>query len=408
MSVKRIIEDQCPQCGAPATLMETERILTCGFCQVRSCLLPGDYFRYVLPMRLSEVKDPIYVPYWSINGMQFSCNHRRIRQHTVNFSFQAIESKYFPASLKFRDQVFRMQFTSPEHEGIFLDPQISVQDVTKNLLERLEFRISKPVYHCANITNEFSLVYAPYFYVENELFDGILNESATKGSVELDVDLSQGSSSMWRPKFLPAICPNCSWDLEGDGDALVMVCRNCNSVWQIGQDQLKQLKFGFKHSEINAKNIIYVPFWRISAQVTGMDLDSYSDLVKITDLSGSIHNAGDERLFYFWGLGFKMRHNLIRQATDITVHQPNQPLVDKIPENGELYPVTLPFEESIESLKISLAIIIRKQSTLYPRLQDITITPQKYLLVYLPFEKMGPQIVLPNFNISFFKTQLYR
>jgi hypothetical protein len=43
-----LIEYQCPQCGAPAILTETDRLFTCQFCRVKSYLLPGDYFRYVL------------------------------------------------------------------------------------------------------------------------------------------------------------------------------------------------------------------------------------------------------------------------------------------------------------------------------------------------------------------------
>ena len=44
-------QNQCPQCGAPADLEETDRLFACPFCRVTSLLLTRDYFRYVLPAR---------------------------------------------------------------------------------------------------------------------------------------------------------------------------------------------------------------------------------------------------------------------------------------------------------------------------------------------------------------------
>ncbi len=43
------IDYQCPQCGAPAELAETDRLFTCVFCRVKSYLLESGYFRYRLP-----------------------------------------------------------------------------------------------------------------------------------------------------------------------------------------------------------------------------------------------------------------------------------------------------------------------------------------------------------------------
>ena len=109
-----LIEYQCPQCGAPAILTETDRLFTCEFCRVRSYLLPGDYFRYTLPTKVPAGKDIIYFPHWRFKGLLFSCVRRGVQEKLMNITYQAIESQCFPLSLGFRDQVLKMQFASPK------------------------------------------------------------------------------------------------------------------------------------------------------------------------------------------------------------------------------------------------------------------------------------------------------
>ncbi|MCK7515939.1 MAG: hypothetical protein MZV70_76205 [Desulfobacterales bacterium] len=62
------IEHQCPQCGAPANLEETDRLFACPFCRVKSFLLTRDYFRYVLPAKNPAGKELVYFPYWRFKG----------------------------------------------------------------------------------------------------------------------------------------------------------------------------------------------------------------------------------------------------------------------------------------------------------------------------------------------------
>src|SRR3989339_2060059 len=34
-----------------------------------------------------------------------------------------------------------------------------------------------------------------------------------------------------RFRFVPTLCPHCGWDMEGQKDSLVLICRNCDSAW---------------------------------------------------------------------------------------------------------------------------------------------------------------------------------
>ena len=400
-----MIEYQCPQCGAPAILTETDRLFICEFCRVRSYLLPGDYFRYTLPMQVPEGKDIIYFPHWRFKGLLFSCVRRGVQEKLMNITYQAIQSQYFPLSLGFRDQVLKMQFASPKNEGTFLKPKNSLKAEKKKIKKRFAMQASRPIYYQANTTDAFSLIYSPY-YMKDQLYDAVLNEPAKVQPDELDVDLAESGPSRWRLKFLPTLCPNCSWDLEGDRDAFVLICRNCNSAWQPDQEQFTQVDFGIIPPEENQKNVIYLPFWRIRARITGIDLDTYGDLVKISKLPYAIENKLHEMPFHFWGLGFKIQLKMLPRASQMTVCQPHQQPMDEIPLKAELYPVTLPLAESFGTLKIVLANIIGRLSGSYRKLNEILIEPRRHLLVYVPFVKTNLELIHPSLNISFLKNQL--
>jgi hypothetical protein len=404
-SFKLLIEYQCPQCGAPATLTETDRLFTCEFCRVNSYLLPGDYFRYVLPMKVPEGKEIIYFPYWRYKGILYSCVRSGVEEKLMNINYQAIESPHFPLSLKFRDQVLKMQFVSPKNEGSFIDPKTTHRAASKKLKERLELQASHRLYHQTHTTEAFSLIYSPY-YMTDKLYDAVVNEPAEFQPDELDIDLSKAGSLQWRLKFLATLCPNCAWNLEGDRDACVLTCRNCNSAWQPEEDQFRRIESGFIPPEKKEKNIIYLPFWRIRAHVSGIDLDSYADLVKIAKLPIRIQNKWHEIPIHFWGLGFKIRSKLVPRASQMTVCQPQESVVDGIPESAELHPVTLPLGESVAVLKVMLAYIIGRRSASYRKLNEITIEPKNHLLVYVPFVKTNLELIHPTLNISFIKSQL--
>ena len=73
------VEQECPQCGAPVELDETDHLLRCPYCDVNSFLFADDYFRFVLPPKVRN-KDLIYMPYLRFKGSVFSCD-----SHAVSF-----------------------------------------------------------------------------------------------------------------------------------------------------------------------------------------------------------------------------------------------------------------------------------------------------------------------------------
>jgi hypothetical protein len=184
---------------------------------------------------------------------------------------------------------------------------------------------------------------------------------------------------------------------------MVLICRNCDSLWQPDEKGFKKLKFA--HIPEKEKDIIYLPFWRIRADVSEIDLKSYADLVKIANLPKFVKQNYDMK-FSFWSPAFKIRPQTFLPLTEkITLFQPREKLIYKLPDS-ELYPVTLPFSEAVETLKINLASFMKPQKTLLPKLSDIKIRPRSYLLVYVPFLIKHHELIGLSSNFAITKNQL--
>ena len=246
-----LIEHQCPQCGAPAVLEETDRLFTCEFCRVRSYLMAKNYFRYQLPSTAPPNKDLIYFPYWRFKGMLFSCTPADVKFQFLDISRQAIPSRLMPVNVGFRSQALKLKFVSPESAGQFLKPQLTFDEVIQHFEERFSKSLPKPILHQSRVGDTVSLLYAP-FYVEDRLFDAVLNKPITS-NVPDDLNPVEfpGEKPDWQLHFVATLCPNCGWDLSGERDALVLLCKNCNSAWYPVGKNLKKL-----NSDVSPKKSI--------------------------------------------------------------------------------------------------------------------------------------------------------
>jgi predicted RNA-binding Zn-ribbon protein involved in translation (DUF1610 family) len=399
-----LIQYQCPQCGAPAILKETDRLFTCEFCQVKSYLLQNKFFRYMLPNATPKNKNLVFFPYWRFKGMLFSCVESGIKHRFIDVSHQAVESGYFPISVGLRSQALKLNFVVPESRGYFLKPTRPFKHVMDIVKRRFNTFLPKPIYHQSHIGETLSLIYSP-FYAEDKLFDAILNQPVSPVLPDgFDATLLQGGRPDGRINFISTLCPACGWDLEGRRDALVLNCKNCNSVWRPDTRGFKKLKFGFMPAK--EENIMYLPFWRIKADVTGITLNSYADLIRIANIPKAVQKKWEDLEFRFWAMAFKVRPQVfLRLARNITLAQPQEQLVRELPDDP-LHPVTLPIEEAIESLTINLASFMKPQKDLFPILSDITIKPESYLLVYIPFVEQHQEFIQPELHLTINKNQL--
>ncbi|MBW1772773.1 MAG: hypothetical protein JRJ82_07770 [Deltaproteobacteria bacterium] len=398
-----LIEHQCPQCGAPATLEETDHLFTCGFCRVKSYLLSSVY-QYLLPHSAPEGKDLIYFPYWRFKGMLFSCTRNGIKHRIVDVSHQGIPSTYFPVSLGLRSQTQKLRFVSPETKGLFLKPSFPHKEVIEIIEERFSAKLPKPIYNQSFVGETLSILYSP-FYADAKVFDAVLNRPVSPELPEdFDITSMAGGSPEWQVQFIVAQCPDCGWDLEGEKDSLALNCKNCETVWQSGKGRFMKLTFG--HIPEEGGNLIYLPFWRIRGDISGIQLNSYADLVKVANLPKVVQEEWKEQGFRFWAPAFKIRpENFLTFSRNLTLSQPQEEVVKKLPE-APLYPVTLSITEAVESLRLTMASFVKPQRTMLPKIPNTVIKPKSFILVYIPFHEKGNELTQPAFRLRLNKNLL--
>jgi DNA-directed RNA polymerase subunit RPC12/RpoP len=396
-----LIDHQCPQCSAPATLEETERLFTCPFCRVKSYLVTRDYFRYMLPHGAPAGKSLLFLPYWRFKGSFFVSLPGGIKHRIVDVSQQAVSSPLFPVSLGLRSQTLKLRFVSPDQEGVFLKPKVSSKDLLRLAEETFTSSTQEPMFAKAFVGDTLSQIYSP-FYVTDKVFDAVLNRPVSSALPDgFDVSTMEGGKPDWRIEFIPSLCPNCGWDLEGEKNALALSCKNCNSVWVSKGKGFARLEFGVFPAE--TPDSVYFPFYRIRADVSGIALASYADLVKTANMAKVVQEGWEEKPFRFWTPAFKIRpQDFLFFSRNVTLSQPPKEYVAQLPQ-GEVLPVTMPFQDAVESLKINLASFVKPPKMLQV-LDTVEIKAKSLVLVYIPFQKSGNELFQPDFNLRTNKT----
>lgn len=409
-SINYQVEHQCPQCGAPITLGEADRFFECEFCRVRSFISQKGYFRYLFPpsTAVPPGKEILYIPYWRFKGALFSCSLEDGVDHRfIDVSHLALteHAAHFPPSLGLRAQALRLKLVSADSAGTFLRPG-GLRETMAVFHTRLNAqRANNPVIHQDYIGETASLIYSPFYLNGRQLVDAILNEDTGTALAE-NMDIA--SLPTCRPeretRFVPGLCPACGWDLTGDRQSLALVCRNCETLWHAGGDRLKRIRFGC--SVTGDEYALLMPFWQIAATVRGITLASYANLVQVANLPKVVQPDWHDQPFTFWAPAFKIRpKTFLRLNKKVTFAQPRDELTQGFGQRP-MHPVTLPATEAVETMKITLAAIMRPAKKMMPRLPDITITPTAITLVFLPFTQRHHDLFNPALNVSINKNTL--
>ena len=391
------IDHQCPQCGAPVTLAETDRLISCEFCRVRSYLVTPDVFRYVLPHKTNG-RDLFYFPYWRFKGTFFSCAAGGVTHRVVDTSAQGVGHPVFPASLGLRAQAMHLRFATPDTAGIFLQPEHAPAAATDAFVTRLGNGSAEHALHREFIGETLSLIYSP-FCVDQHLVDAVLDRVRVPDLPEDFVDnLPPREEPHWPIRFVPTLCPHCGRDLQGERDSLVLFCNNCHSAWGAGSQELTQLDFHNLFVDPDAS--IYLPFWRMTIDVSGLQLSSYADLARVMNLPAVPRADWEALALHFWTPAFKVRPGaFLRLARRVTVAQPEPSDSSEVPERS-IHPVTLPIREASECVRLVLSDLIDPESSVYQRIGEIGTRLSQVELVLIPFRQKGHELGQPALNLA--------
>jgi predicted RNA-binding Zn-ribbon protein involved in translation (DUF1610 family) len=398
------VEHPCPQCGAPVQLAETDRVLSCGFCRVRHLLMAPGFFQFCLLPRLPR-DDVFFVPYWHVRGMAFTCANHDVRFRVIDTSRCASDVDFAPPTLGLRPQAMKLRFASADGKAFFISRRREARDLLLNAdawqtIDSLSRR--EQVWMREFIGETGSTIYAPFYYKNKTYYDAVLDRPVHCLPADEKAPDLKGRREPGPPiAFAPAMCPQCGWDLEGEKESCVFICRNCESAWESGTGKLKPVSFSV--AKTSEKNLLYVPFWRMQARIEGIGLESFADLVRFANLPKALRPEFEQQRLSFWAPAFKIKPNLfLRMQQQLTVLQPDLTESTRL-KNLQLSPASLPESEAAESIKITLAGLAIRKHEFFPLLESISVRLTGSRLVFLPFRVSAHDFIQTHFGFSLSK-----
>lgn len=402
MTVLRI-DHQCPQCGAPAALEETDRLFACPFCRVRSVLTAQDYFRYVLPAKAPASRELVYAPYWRFRGFLLFSRAGGEDYKYIDVNQLGTDMGTLPPSLGLRAQAMKLKFAAPDMEGRFLTPSRSFTEAFAAFQQRFIRGMASGALASAHLGDAMGLLYSP-FYAASRLVDAVLDKPI--GAVPSGFETAAAAAG--RPDggvgFLPALCPDCGWDLEGERDERVLGCGNCGSSWAAAAGALARVDCDCLTGD--EQGLLYLPFWQTACDIAGIELTTYADLVQAANLPQVVQPGFESRSFRFWTPAFKIRAPVyLRLAKGLSLTQPQGLLSPGRPPRRH-YPATLPADDAAETLKVIFAGMIKPAQRLVEILPAVTIRPLSHRLAYLPFREDRHDFIQPHTRMAINKNLL--
>jgi len=398
------VEQECPQCGAPIELDETDHLILCPFCHVKNYLFAQDYFHFLLPHKAPD-QAIIYAPYMRFKGEVYLCKGATIGHSIVDITYLGAAYEQLPISLGLRPQAMKMRFVTPDVPGAFLQCTLSPSDVLSNVDKRTSVFSPGMFFHRAYIGETFSLIYLPLFVQDKRICDAVINRPIAQLPNGEDIfPPGKNANPRWQITFMATICPRCGWNLDGERDSVVLTCSNCDTAWEASEAHFTPVAFGVVPGK--GEDISYLPFWKITARDEGLGINSYADFIRTTKRPMVMQKAWDNQELSFWIPAFKIRPKVfLHLARQMTLLQQEWRADEHIPTKN-LYPVTLPRGEASQGLKVTLASAVMTKRKFFPLLPHVNFTVTKYHLIYLPFRAMGNEMIQEHLNISINKNTL--
>lgn len=402
-----IVEERCPQCGAPVSMHEADRILVCAYCKVRLYVLGSDPPRFCLPVKPAPVGKIVMVPYWRVRAHRYRLAPSGVNGVAADCTALACEAPRLASSLGVRTQAVRLRFASPADEGRFLPVTLPSTLVFERLarlsiVERAiaggtsggdaDATLARPFE--ATLARVTSVVYTPV-RVARSVFDAVLNRRIDGIDGDAWGQAVGGADDPPAPvRFLPTLCPECGWQLEGAADTLVMLCVNCGRGWRASGGRLAGVPFDTLPADGWTPDA-HLPFWRAEASSAA----TWADLVRLANLPRVVQPEWEREPLGFWFPAFDTNPEaFLRMAQVLTCvrpgTRPGAPIVSRARA------VTLPERALDEALVILLASLGRTRPGIHDLLRDIDPRVRASRLVYVPVRSTGREQVNPELGLT--------
>ncbi|THB74398.1 MAG: hypothetical protein D3926_22175 [Desulfobacteraceae bacterium] len=383
------IDLQCPQCGAPAELDETETIIQCGFCRTSNIIHTHPFPCFFITPKQEKLSHlpVVYIPYWRFKGLEFALGPKRPAFRAIDQSYIAVDRPGLPRSLGFRSQTQRLQFIQKGIKGGFLPPSLSRRDILNQIAGGNKGKV-----HIGEI---LSLIFMPFLHDDHRVYDGLTGKATGMNSADLGIEKKAPS---YRLSFTPSQCPSCGWDLAGETDSLVLHCKNCTSFWLIHEKKLNRVNTEF--FGLTPKTDIFMPFWRFDLEFDHLNLSTMADLIRVANIPRVVQEEHQTRKLYFYTPAFKLNPKLfLRIAKQITVAQIDAKEAPRLTD-ALFHPADLPIDEGFQAMLPVLMEICANKKEAWDMLNREKIRIRSFGLVYLGFYTQGSEYIQDELGFS--------
>ncbi|RMG67989.1 MAG: hypothetical protein D6710_10720, partial [Nitrospirae bacterium] len=127
---------QCPQCGGPVELAETDRLFGCPYCRSRLHITANGAFRYWIPPKNTVTEDLIFIPYWRFKGFSLTVKKGETSVRLIDTTYPGTLLKGFPLSLGIRTQALSLKYITTDIPCFLLEPS-PFKDILPTIQQRL-------------------------------------------------------------------------------------------------------------------------------------------------------------------------------------------------------------------------------------------------------------------------------
>jgi hypothetical protein len=450
------LDHQCPQCGAPISIDESARLVSCPFCRVRHFIHMQGPARYFIAPRTAVPASCTYVPYWRMRGMEFALRGNELKSSLVDANMVALTSPLAPPNLGYQTQAARLKFAQPSSAGTFLKPTYDQGEFMRRLAKRraamedwspqpdepvtgmaqhiklladtltsdthaprrggaaadlsrfLDQVGARPLASVsAAVSDNFrayigetvSLVYAPVYPRDNRWIDGISDQVWRSAPTASEILGEQEPQTGFPLSFLPTLCPQCGWDMDGAPDSLVLTCNHCASVWQPRPPSWERMSFMLWPTSPSPTDL-WAPFWCFGIESSGVRLQTMADLIRLASIPKAILPAMEQAPLSFWLPAFKMEaERFLLLAKLMTAAQTRPTAGDTVP-SGSIYPASVSLAEAAEAIPMLLLSMTGMKKNVYRLIADASFSVRSSALVYVPFVRRNYEYIQPDINAA--------
>ncbi len=346
-------------------------------------------------------EDLVFAPYWRFKGVVYAVSEEQVVHRVVDQTMRASNWSALPYTLGVRPQTLKLRMaTAHPPNRVFascLDRKQFLKQLRAGHGGDADGAVN-PISYQSAVGEVISLLHAPYLLRGGTLHDPYSGRALHGDPADDPRTALQEPAGSSEVRFLPTLCPDCGWDLQGTADSHVLFCRSCQSIWEAVGRGFHRMDPQFLPQAGSADT--WLPFWCIDFETTGFELATYKDFVRLTNVPRVLAPAMASKPFHFWVPAFKIQPRLfLRLSGLLTLAQPeSEPMA--LPAIGSLYPCTLPAVAGFQSVPVVLGSIAPAKRDLLPRIRNGRFAFQGKRLVWVPFQTKGVECIQPSLGCS--------